>query len=143
MIKPIAMNNQQEGGYIVLITILVLGAVVSIIAGFLLLTGQNASIASNSVVANTNAKAAANGCAQLALAAIVASPTSPVTPGNQTVNSTTNTTCTYVITGNSPNFTVAATGTVTQGPRSYVHRLTLTTSQVSPQINVTSWQDSQ
>jgi hypothetical protein len=135
--------QQQEEGYIVLITILVMGAVLSIIAGFLLLTGQNASIASNSVVANANAKAAATGCAELALSAILANPTSPVATLNQTVNSATSTTCTYAITGVSPNFTITTTGTVTQGPRSYVHRLTLTTNQVSPQINVTSWQDSQ
>lgn len=134
---------QQEDGYVVLITILVLGAVLSIIAGFLLLTGQNASIASNSVVANANAKAAATGCAELALSAILANPTSPVATLNQTVNSTTNTTCTYAITGTSPNYTITTVGTVTQGPRSYVHRMTLTTNQVSPQINVTSWQDSQ
>lgn len=140
MIKRL-LPQQQEGGYIVLITILLLGAVVSVIAGFLLLTGQNASISSVSVVGNTNAKAAATGCAELALGAIQASPSSPVTTGSQTLNSTTGATCTYTITGTSPNYSIAVTGTVTQGPRSYVHRMTLTTSQVTPQINVTSWQD--
>ncbi len=134
-------TKHQEGGYVVLITILLLGAVVSVIAGFLLLTGQNASIASVSVVGNTNAKAAATGCAELALGAIQANPTSPVTTGNQTLNATTGATCTYAITGTTPNYSIAVTGTVTQGPRTYVHRLTLTTNQVTPQITVTSWQD--
>lgn len=126
-----------------LITLLVLGAVVSVIVGILLLTGQNASVASNSVVANTNAKAAASGCAQLALAAIAAN-TSLATPAtaNQTLNVVTGQTCTYTITGSSPNFAIAVTGTVTQGSKSYVHRLNLTTNQVLPQVNVNSWQDS-
>jgi hypothetical protein len=137
------MNNQQEGGYVVLLTVLIMGAVVTAIAGFLLLTGQNASISSTSVVGNTNAKAAATGCAELGLSAILANVNSP-TPatGSQTLNTTTGATCTYAITGTSPNYTIAVTGTVTQGVRSYVHRMTLTTNQVTPQINVTSWQDS-
>ncbi len=125
-----------------LITVLILGAVVSIVAGFLLLTGQNASIASLSVTGNTNSKAAAGGCAQLALAAILANPTL-VTPAtaSQTLNGTNGQTCTYTITGSSPNYIIAVTGTVTQGPKTYVHRLALTTNQVTPQINVSSWQD--
>ena len=138
------MRNSEEGGYIVLITVLILGAVVSVIVGFLLLTGQNASIASNGVVANANAKAAASGCAELALGAIAAntSLTTPVTV-NQTLNPNNGQTCTYTITGTSPNFAIASVGTVTQGAKNYKHRLTITTNQVLPQVNVSSWQDSQ
>lgn len=137
------MSNQQEGGYVVLLTVLIMGAVVTVIAGFLLLTGQNASIASTSVVGNTNAKAATTGCAELGLSAILANTSSP-TPAtaNHTLNATTGATCTYNITGTAPNYTISVTGTVTQGARTYVHRMTLTTNQVTPQINVTSWQDS-
>jgi hypothetical protein len=137
------MMKQQEDGYVVLLTVLILGAVVTVIAGFLLLTGQNASISSVSVVGNTNAKAAATGCAELGLSAILANTSSP-TPAtaNQTVNATTGATCTYTITGTSPNYTVSVTGTVSQGTRTFVHRMTLTTNQVTPQINVSSWQDS-
>lgn len=133
----------EESGYIVLITILILGAVVAVIVGLLLITGQNASIASTSVVANANAKAAATGCAELSLSAIQANTNSP-TPATatQTVNATTGATCTYAITGTAPNYSIAVSGTVTQSSRTYVHRMTLTTSQVTPQINVSSWQDS-
>lgn len=136
-------SSEEEGGYVVLITVLVLGAVVSVIVGFILLTGQNASIASNSVVANANAKAAASGCAQLALSAIAAntSLSTPVT-ANQTLNVATGQTCSYTISGTSPNFSITTIGSVTQGSKSYVHRLTLTTNQVLPQVNVSSWQDS-
>lgn len=133
-------NNQ--GGYVVLITVMILGAVVTVIVGFLLLTGQNATIASNGVVANANAKAAASGCAELALAAIVANTTSP-TPLNstQTLNAATGQTCTYAITGTSPNYTITTTGTVTQGTKTYQHRLTVVTNQVTPKITVSSWTD--
>jgi hypothetical protein len=139
------MNHKRqpnEEGYVVLITVLILGSIVVIIASFLLLTGQNASIASNSVVGNTNSKAAAGGCAQLALAAIVAN-TSLATPVtvNQTLSSTTGQTCSYTITGSSPNFSIASTGTVTNGPKTYLHRLVVTTSQVTPAVSVNSWQD--
>ncbi|MEO5627327.1 MAG: hypothetical protein ABIQ89_00350 [Candidatus Saccharimonadales bacterium] len=137
------VRDSEEGGYIVLITVLVLGAIVSIIVGFLLLTGQNASIASNSVVANANAKAAATGCAQLALGAI-ATNNNLATPATatQTLNINTGQTCTYTVNGSSPNFSIAVTGTVTQGPKNYKHRLSLTTNQVSPKVIVSSWQDS-
>jgi hypothetical protein len=136
-------KDNQEGGYVVLITVLVLGAVVSVIVGFLLLTGQNASIASNSVVANTNAKAAAAACANLALGQIASNInlTTPAT-GSQTVNTLSGQTCTYTTTGTSPNFSIASTGTVTQGAKTYIHRVAVTTNQVIPQVNVNSWQDS-
>lgn len=134
--------KNQQGGYVVLITVMILGAIVTVIVGFLLLTGQNASITSNSVVANANAKAAASGCAELALAAIVANTATP-TPASdsQTLNATTGQTCTYTITGTAPAYTITTTGTVTQGTKTFVHRLTVTTSQVTPQVIVSSWQD--
>ena len=136
------MSRPNQDGYVVLITVLILGAVVSVVAGLLLLTGQNASISSESVASNSGAKAAAIGCAQLALAAISAN-NSLATPAtlNQTVNATTGQTCSYTITGAAPNFTIAATGTVTQGAKTYVHRLSLTTNQVTPQLTVSGWQD--
>jgi len=136
------LAGQAEDGYVVLITILVLGAVVTVIVGFLLLTGQNASIASTSVVANTNSKAAANACANLALSAIQANPSSPSpTTSTQTINATTGATCSYAITGSTPNYSIAVSGTITQASRTYVHRMTLSTNQVTPSINVSSWQD--
>lgn len=137
-------DNADEQGYVVLITVLVLGAIVTVIVGFLLVTGQNASVTSNSVVANANAKSAATACAELALGAIQANPslTTPNT-ATQTVNASVNESCTYTISGNSPNYTILATGQITQPSATFVHRLTITTSQVSPTITVSSWQDSQ
>jgi hypothetical protein len=134
--------KQQQQGYVVLITILILGAMASIVVGFLLITGQGASLSSRSVVAGAQAQAAANGCAQLALAAINtnnAAP-SPLT-SSQTLDATTGQTCQYVISGSSPNYSIAASGSISQAHHTYVHRLSLTIDQVSPQINVSSWID--
>ena len=136
------MMDNKEDGYIVLITVLVLGAITTIIVGFLLLTGKNSSIASTSVVANANAKAGATACSELALSAIAANTSSPSPPtASQTVNAAVGETCNYTITGSTPNYTITTVGTVTQGPKLYIHRMTITTNQVSPTVNVSSWQD--
>ena len=138
-----SLKNNANDGYIVLITVLILSAVVSVIVGFLLITGQNATLASAGVTSNASAKAGATGCAELALAAIQAN-TSLTTPSTltQTVNATTGETCTYTITGSSPNFSIASSGTLIQNHITYIHRMVVTTNQVTPSINVTSWQDS-
>ena len=138
------MSQPKQHGYIVLVTVLVLGAVSTVVVGLLLLSGRNASVASSGVVADTNTKAAASACAQLALGAIQANPNLALpTTANLTVNTATGQTCTYTISGVSPNLTIAVTGNVTQGSRTYVHRMTVTINQILPQINVTSWQSIQ
>lgn len=131
---------QDQSGYVVLITILILGAATTVIVGFLLLTGQNSSIASNSVAANAGNKAAASACAQLALSTISANPSSP-SPLSYSQAVSSSQTCGYVISGSSPNFTINASGVVQQGQRSFTHRLQLTIDQVSPKINVSRWAD--
>lgn len=135
---------RKQEGYIVLITVIILGAVSSIVVGFLLVTGQNASLASSGVVANSAAKAGATACAQLALGALQASP-ALITPSTNSVvvNSAINESCSYSITGTTPTYTIASTGTVVQGSRTFVHRISVTTSQTSPTVTVTSWQDVQ
>jgi hypothetical protein len=134
--------NKLEGGYVVLITVLVLGIVVTTVATFLLLTGTNSSLASFSVRSSVSAKAGATGCAQLALGAIQSNPVapSPLTL-TSTLNPTISETCSYTISGSSPNFTITTSGTVTAGASTYVHRLIIVTNQVTPQIAITSWQD--
>ncbi|MEO8785188.1 MAG: hypothetical protein ABI221_02690, partial [Candidatus Saccharimonadales bacterium] len=118
------------------------GAMASIVVGFLLVTGAGASLSSRSVVARSQAKAAANGCAQLALVAINTNGSAPnPLTSSQSLDASSGQSCQYVITGSSPQYNIAVSGTVTQGSRSYVHRLTLTTDQVSPQVNVSSWSD--
>ncbi len=132
----------ESDGYIVLITVLILGVIVSTIAAYLLLAGASASIASQSVVAGIESKAASIGCAQLALNAIQAAPTltTPST-GSSTLNSTTKETCSYTISGASPNYTIVSVGTIAASGSNYNHRQTVTTTQTSPTIKVSSWQD--
>jgi hypothetical protein len=137
------MSHKQDG-YIVLITVLVLGVMTSVIVSVLLLTGQSATITSNSVEANTGAKAAATACAELALSAIQVNPILGAPSTNTTtVDATLGETCTYTITGSSPSFSIASTGTVIQAKKTYLARLSVTTSQVTPSITISSWQDVQ
>ncbi|HUD06770.1 MAG TPA: hypothetical protein VMR34_02685 [Candidatus Saccharimonadales bacterium] len=136
------INNSQEKGYIVLITVLVLGVIAVTTAAFLLLSGQNSSISSGAVDGNVQAKAASGGCAQLALLAIQQSPGSPSPlSGSQTLNSSINETCNYTISGTNPNYSISSLGSVVNGYTSYYHQITITVNATSPQVSVSSWQD--
>lgn len=134
-------HKHNSGGYVVLITVLILGIVLSTIATFLLLTGSNASITAESVDGNIEARSAATGCAELALEAIQTNPTlSTPSNGSETISSS-NESCTYSISGISPSYTILATGNVTEGYYSLIHNLTITTTQTTPTITISSWQD--
>lgn len=135
-------SGTAAGGYITLITVIIVGAIVATVAVFLLLTGVGSSKSSRGVESNASAKAAAAGCANLALAAIQAN-TSLTTPasGNQTLDPTSEETCNYQISGTSPNYTIVSTGTVDANGGNYVRRLTITLNQVAPQLIIASWQE--
>jgi len=135
-------HNSASGGFVVLITVLILGIVLATVAVFLLLTGSNASITSLSVDGGVEARAAATGCAELALSGIQANPTL-TTPsnGSQTLNAATAETCTYSISGSSPNYTITAVGTVKQPNTTIIHNVTITTTQTTPSITISNWQD--
>jgi hypothetical protein len=137
MSKPI---NKSSGGYIVLITVLILSIVMATIAVFLLLTGSNTSITAQAADGGVDAKAAATGCAELALAAIQASPTL-TTPNSGSSNLATSDSCTYSISGSTPSYTITATGTYVEGTNTFIHNLTVKTSQTTPSIIISSWQD--
>lgn len=132
--------KDNSNGYVVLLTVLVLEIIVITVTGFILFAGEGASISSTAVKSNIEARAAANGCAQLGLAVIQAN-TSTSTPlnGSQTLDSVSQETCTYTITGSSPNYTVSASGKVVQNETTFVSNVTVTVSAVSPQLT-TSWQ---
>jgi len=134
--------KQPEDGYIVLITILILGVVATTVALFLLITGTDAGLASAGVEAGAQARAGAYACAELALESIQSN-TTLVTPSSNssTIDSTTQTECTYNITGSSPNYSISAVGTVQASSDNYVHRMSLTLDQVTPKLHVASWQD--
>jgi hypothetical protein len=132
----------DSNGYIVLITVLVLGVIVSTIAAYLLLAGSSASITSLAVESGIESKAAAIGCADLALDTIEAAPTL-TTPsnGSSTLNATTGEACTYAISGTTPSYTILSTGTVSMNGNIYYYHMTIVTSQTTPSVKVLSWQD--
>jgi hypothetical protein len=136
------MLKKSSEGYIVLITVLILGTVVSTIAVYLLLSGAGSSITSVAVDASVEAKAASTGCAELALSAIQSNPTI-TTPsnGSSTLNTTYQETCTYAISGSTPNYTILAVGKVDSSTKNYTHNETVTTSQTAPTITISSWKD--
>jgi hypothetical protein len=134
--------RKAEEGYIVLITILVIGIVATTVALFLLITGTDAGLASSGVESESQARGGALACAELALGAIQAN-TSLATPasGSSTLDSTTQETCSYTISGSSPNFDINSIGTVRASTDNFVHRVTVSIDQVSPKLHVTNWQD--
>lgn len=138
--KPKMVNG--PGGFITLITVMIVGVIITTTAAFLLITGTSSSKYSQAVAGGNGAKAAVEACAELALASIQANP-NLATPssGNSTIDSASNTSCSYTITGTNPNLTITANGTVDQNSN-YVRKLTITTSQLVPKIVISSWQDS-
>ena len=136
------LSQDHESGYIVLITVLVLGLVVTTVAMFLLITGTDATIASAGVESGAEAKAAAEACTQLALRAIQQDPllASP-SNGSSTIDPAIGQECNYSITGTSPNYTVNAVGIVRHTTDNYTQRIEVILDQVSPSLHVASWQD--
>lgn len=129
-------------GYIALITVIIVGAVGVTVALFLIFTALGTTQTSFSSVQSAQAKAAADSCGELALAAIQAN-TNIVTPanGNSTIDATNKVQCSYVISGASPNYSIVSTGTVDSSGANVIRRLTIALNQVIPQLTVSSWQE--
>jgi len=132
-------NNE---GYIVLITILIIGVVATTIGLFLLITGTDAGLASAGVEAKAQARASSLACAELALGSIQSDPTltTPLS-GSSILDNNVGSQCNYDITGSSPNYTISSTGTVRASSDNYVHHMSITINQVAPKLTVSSWQD--
>lgn len=134
---------KKHPGFIALITVIAVGAVGLTIAIVLLLSGVGTSRTSLSVSQSTQAKGAANACAELALGAIQANITiaTPVT-ANYVVDSVLNINCSYTLSGTSPNYIITAIGTA--GSNSNVtRRVNITLNRVGPTLNISSWQEGQ
>ena len=102
--------------------VIIVGVVVATIASFLLLGGVASLQTSRAVEGQSLSRAAANSCAELALAAIQAN-TSIITPssGSSTLSSTTRQACTFIISGTTPNYTITAVGTMDVSGQNYTH----------------------
>ncbi len=136
------MNAPKPNGYITLITVIGVAAIGTLVAILVLFSGVTSSKTSLSVQQSTQAKAAADGCAELGLAAIqaniaIATPTT----SNNTIDGTTKATCSYTITGTAPDYTISSTGTVDGSGKNVVRKVTIVLNRVGPTLNIYSWQE--
>ncbi len=132
----------KQNGFIALITVIIVGAVASAIALVILFAGVTSSKTSFSVTQSTQAKAAANGCAELALAVIQANTTvATPTTSNYTIDSNQKSQCSYTITGSSPNYSITSTGTIDPTGKNVNKRVNITLNRVGPTLNISSWQE--
>lgn len=130
--QPCDKNYQR--GYIALITVLVTGAIGAAIAVSLLLLGLGSSRTSFSLEQSNQAKALANACAEEALQQIRDSVPFEGT-GSLTLGQGT---CSYTVTKlTGQNRTIIATGTV----GIVVRKVSIALDQITPSINITSWQE--
>lgn len=124
----------KKDGYIVLVTVLILGAVGLSIAISIILLGLGQSRSSASLDQLNQAKALANACVEEALQQIRDLDTyegsGELTIGNGTCGFT-------VINQGSDNREVQATGTIGKISR----KIKVIVDNISPEINISSWQE--
>ncbi len=127
------VNNNQKG-YVILITVLVIGAVGVAIAASVLWLGLGNSKSSFTLEQSNQAKALANACSEEALQQIRDS--TPFTgTGSLTLGQGY---CSYTVTSQgSQNRTATASGTI----GTVVRKVKVTIDKINPSINVTSWQE--
>lgn len=134
--------SEKPTGYAALFTVIVIGAVVTTIAASILLGGLGSLQSSRGVEGLSLSRSAANSCAELGLNAIQANTNLSVPYSNSAVlNAVTNQSCSYTVSGSSPNFTILSTGVAGISGQNFTRKVTVTTSSVSPQVTVSSWQD--
>ena len=127
--------HRQESGYILLISILVIGAICSAILSSLMLLGINSSQLSHSIEESNKALALAQGCADYALLQLR---TSPNYAGNEVLTYS-NGTCELLAVGGSGNTNrlLCTEGQVGET----IRRLEIVVNQILPQTKIYSWQE--
>ncbi len=126
--------DRSQSGYIVLTTVLIVGAVGVAAAVAVLWLGLVDSKSSFALEQSNQAKALANACSDEALQQIRDS-TSYSGTGNLTLGQGT---CTYTVTNNGgTSRTIISTGTV----GTVVRKVKITIDRINPSINVTSWKE--
>ncbi len=126
------MKKRSDSGYIALITVIVLGVVVSVVATSLVLLGLGYSRTSLSEMQSASAKSAADACVEDALRQIRLLP-SFTGSGNLTLN---NASCSYTVANSTTSSIVSSgiSGNVTR-------RVTVDISSRTPTILFTKWQE--
>lgn len=126
--------DKGQSGYIVLISVLIIGAVGVAVAVAVLWLGLGDSKGSFALEQSNQAKALANACSDEALQQIRDS-TSYTGTGNLTLGQGT---CTYTVTNTGgTSRTITSTGTV----GTVVRKVKITIDTINPSINVTSWKE--
>lgn len=126
---------QSYGGYITLISVLVIGAVGVAIVTSLILLGLSSSRTSFAIEQSSQAKALVNACAEYALQQIKDSPSYVGTSGLQAPGLGT---CSYSVQSQGgQNRTILSIGTV--GP--VVRKVKIVITKVSPAITISTWQE--
>ncbi|MEX0917611.1 MAG: hypothetical protein WDZ93_00465 [Candidatus Paceibacterota bacterium] len=132
--KVMQNSRSRNGGYVTLLSVLVVGAVGVTIATSLLLLGLGASRSSFAVEQSDQAKALANACAEEAMQQIRDS--MPFTGSNDL--SLGQGDCSYTVTSQGgQDRTVTATGEV----GTVVRKVKIIIDQINPTIQVVSWQE--
>lgn len=127
-------NVKQVNGYVMLVSVLVVGAIGVAVSVSLLLLGLSASRTSFSLEQSNQAKSLANACAEKALQQIrdltSFSGTDVLNLGQGS--------CTYTVTaGSEENRTIEAYGSID----TILRRVKITIDQINPIVNIVSWQE--
>ncbi|NQV13365.1 MAG: hypothetical protein HQ530_03620 [Parcubacteria group bacterium] len=132
-------QKNNEGGYAVLLMVIILTAVAGVIATLLLTSGFMMSQTSLVSEQSAQAKGLADACAERGLQEIR---DDDIYVGNDSVSLSTGD-CDYTVSGASPNKTIQATGEVNvAGTTDKVTRkVKVETDQINPSINISSWQE--
>jgi len=126
--------GSQRGGYVTLMSVLVVGAVGTAIAVSLILLGSGASRTSFAAEQSSQAQALANACAEEALQ-LVRESTAFVGSGSITLGSGA---CAFNVTSQGgENRTLEISGTIA----TIIQRMLITIEEIDPRIIVTSWQE--
>jgi len=126
------MKNPNNPGYIALMTVIIMGVIVSVIATSLVLLGLGHSRTSLSEIQSANARLAADACTEDALRQIRLSPTFTGN-GSLTLD---NATCSFTV-QNTTTFSITSTGVSGNSTR----RVEVDLSARTPSILITKWQE--
>ena len=133
-LQPTTYKLQANQGYIVLITVLLIGAVGAAIAVSVIWLGLGRSKSSFALEQSNQAKALANACSEEALQQI-RDVTAFTGTGSLTLGQGT---CSYTVTlGIGENRTITSSGTV----GTIIRKVNVIISAINPTITVTSWQE--
>lgn len=125
--------KKNQKGYAILLIVLILSAASLIIVTSLLIWGFYFNKTSLDLEKSKQALGLADACAETALQQIRDDENYAGTDNISLGEGS----CEYVVSGTSPNKTIQATGT----SDTTIRKVLITTDQIDPQINISSWQE--